>query len=249
MCWAQHIREARASSSRRSRFLSPKTTRTQRVWNQLRVSLNSWARKRAHLLSPRGSGSTKKLQQKRMRSGDKTMHEWWTSRKPNWKSWSTKTLIFWTQIRQTLKRLFQEELDLALKEVWLKNLFPNLKYHVSSETKTLQKRKPWTECRQRANQVEEDQSKLKLLKMLKPLLKDQRVRVIKELSQVLNHIDLKSRNTLKSGISEIPGMLQKKHQVKWDYYVVKEQDQKDLQSQQHLNFKLFIKQQMNKGKP
>lgn len=88
--------------------------------------------------------------------------------------------------------------------------------------------------------------KLKLLKINKPLLKGQRVRVIKELFQVLSHIDLRSRNTLKSGILEIPDMLQKKPQVKWVYYVAKEQDQKDLQNQQTLNLTLSIKHKMNK---
>ena len=41
-------------------------------------------------------------------------------------------------------------------------------------------------------------------------------------------------------------MLQKKPQVKWVYYVVKEQDQKDLQNQLTLNLTLSIKHKMNK---
>ena len=79
-------REARASSSKRSRFLSPKTTQTQKVWNRQRVSLNLWAKKRAHLPSPRGSVSTRKLHLKQTRSGDKAMQEWWTNKNLKWKS-------------------------------------------------------------------------------------------------------------------------------------------------------------------
>ena len=71
------------------------------------------------------------------------------------------------------------------------------------------------------------------------LLKNQKL--IKELFQVLNHIDLRSRNTLKSGILEIPDMLQIRLRVKWDYYVVKDQDLKDLQSQHHQRFNSTLK--------